>query len=76
MKESCVCCQAERAKADGPTANIVLLWTHATMPGADIGRTIDALCKKHGARLDRLIYASMVKPTPKRKGKRRRKVKQ
>jgi hypothetical protein len=59
VSESCVCCQATAAKASGVNATLVLLFTLAgdRIAPANI---IEALCKKHGAKLDSMIYRSLV----------------
>lgn len=58
MKEGCVCCQAAAAKANGVTATLVLLFTLADAKIA-IGNVIEALCPKHGKKLDSMIYRSL-----------------
>jgi hypothetical protein len=68
MSDSCVCCQAARVKANGVDATLVLLFTLA---GDHIGvcDLIEALCKKHGSWLDKMIYGNLVgrvKPKKKR----------
>lgn len=72
MKESCVCCQAVRANASGENANLVLLYT---LVGGEVAvaNVVEALCKKHGAALDRMVYKTLVPGfVPPARRKRRR----
>ena len=74
MKEGCVCCQAAaHPKASGADHVLVLLYT---LVGDDVkvSNVIEALCKKHGATLDCMIYRTLVpeKPLVRRSKRRRR----
>jgi hypothetical protein len=62
MKESCVVCQAAMHKADGVSATLVLLFT--LTGDVPVARVVEALCKKHGAQLDRMVYSALVPPSP------------
>lgn len=55
MTESCACCQAAAVKANGVDATLVLLFT-LVGDSIKVPNVIEALCKKHGARLDTMVY--------------------
>lgn len=60
MSESCVCCQAAAQKASGVDATLVLLYT--LVGDIPVARVVEALCKRHGAALDRMVYATLTAP--------------
>jgi hypothetical protein len=60
MKESCVCCQAAKVKATGVDATLVLLLTLTNIDGVTVANIIEALCKRHGALLDRMVFRDLV----------------